>query len=102
MLTDIVRASMQHKKKNSVGESALFNQLVGNDHVLKDVNLMVSAESVPELSSLGGSSSKTGSQNLLRNYSLIRRGNSNLDVNSVVMRHLCSFAIDSTVYSDCQ
>lgn len=100
MLTDIVRASMQHKKKNSVGESVLFNQLVGNDHVLKDVNLMVSAESVPELSSLGGSSSKTGSQNLLRNYSLIRRGNSNLDVNSVVMRHLCSFAIDSTVYSD--
>lgn len=102
MLTDIVRASMQHKKKNSVAESVLFNQLVGNDHVLKDVNLIVSAESVPELSSLGGSSSKTGSQNLLRNYSLIRRGNSNLDVNSVVMRHLCSYAIDSTVYSDCQ
>lgn len=102
MLTDIVRASMQHKKKNSVAESVLFNQLVGNDHVLKDVNLIVSAESVPELSSLGGSSSKTGSQNLLRNYSLIRRGNSNLDFNSVVMRHLCSYAIDSTVYSDCQ
>ncbi|XP_057784376.1 uncharacterized protein LOC131001797 [Salvia miltiorrhiza] len=109
MLTDIVRASMQmqqqHKKRNSVGELALFNQLVGNDYVLKDVNLIVSTESVPEVSSLAGSGSKPGSHNLLRSnhdHGLIRRGNSNLDVNSVLIKQLCSFAIDSTVYSDCQ
>lgn len=101
MLMDIVRASMQHKKKNSLTESGLFNQLVGNDFVLKNVNLIVSAESVPEVSSLGGSSSKSGPQVLSKNHSLIRRGNSNLDVNSVVMKHLCSFPIDSTVYSEC-
>ncbi|KAH6818772.1 hypothetical protein C2S51_002375 [Perilla frutescens var. frutescens] len=98
MLTDIVRASMQHKKKNSVGESGVFNQLVGNDFVLKDVNLIVSTESVPEVSS----SSKTGSQIFTKNYSLIRRGNSNSDVNSLLMKHLCSFTIDSAVYSECQ
>lgn len=93
LLTDIVRASTQHKK-NSVGESGLFNQLVGNHHVLKDVNVIVSAESVPELASL-----KTGSQNFFKNHSLIRMGNSNLEV---VMRHICSSSIDSIVYSDCQ
>ncbi|KAL1555338.1 hypothetical protein AAHA92_15793 [Salvia divinorum] len=101
MLTDIVRASMQqqHKKKNSVADSALFNQLVQNDHVLKEVNLMVSAESLPEVSSLG---SELGSHNLLRsNHGLIRAGNPNLDVNSLLMNQLCSFAVDSTVYSDC-
>ncbi|KAL8489529.1 hypothetical protein ACS0TY_025442 [Phlomoides rotata] len=102
MLMDIVRASMQHKKKNSVTESGLFNQLVGNDFVLKNVNLIVSAESVPEVSSLGGSSSKSGTQVLSKNNnSLIRRGNSNLDDNSVLMKHICSFPIDSTVYSEC-
>ncbi|KAI3471360.1 hypothetical protein Pfo_030724 [Paulownia fortunei] len=101
MLTDIVRASMQHKKKNSVAESGLFNQLVGNDFVLNNVNFIVSTESVPELSSLSGSSSKSGSHLFTRNYALIRRGNSYLDANSVVMKHICSFPIDSTVYSDC-
>ncbi|XP_047942756.1 uncharacterized protein LOC125189527 [Salvia hispanica] len=104
MLTDIVRASMQqqHKKKrNSVADAALFNQLVQNDHVLKEVKLMVSTESMPELSSLG---SKSGLHNLLKsnNHGLIRVGNPNLDVNSLVMKQLCPFAVDSTVYSDCR
>lgn len=98
MLMDIVRASMQHKKRNSVTESSLLNQLVGNDFVLKNVKLIISTESVPEVSSLSGSSSKSGSHH---NNGLIRRGNGNLDVNSVVMKHLCSFPIDSTVYTDC-
>ncbi|KAL3632482.1 hypothetical protein CASFOL_025466 [Castilleja foliolosa] len=103
MLTDIVRASIQHKKKkNSVAESGIFNQLVGNDYALKNVNLIVSTESLHEMSSLGGSGSKSGSQLFTMNYGLIRRGNSNLDVvNSMVMKHICSYPIDAAVYSDC-
>ncbi|KAK6124847.1 hypothetical protein DH2020_041407 [Rehmannia glutinosa] len=101
MLTDIVRASIQHKKKNPVAELGIFNQLVGNAFVLKNVNMIVSTEPLPEVSSLGGSGSKPGSHLFTRNYGLIRRSNSNLDVSSMVMKHLCSFPIDSTVYSDC-
>ncbi|PIN24574.1 hypothetical protein CDL12_02690 [Handroanthus impetiginosus] len=101
MLTEIVRASAQHKKKNSVAEQGVFNQLVGNDFVLKNVNLIVSTEPVPELSSLGELSSKLGSHLFTRNYGLIRRGNSNLEIDSAVMKHICSFPIDSTFYSDC-
>ncbi|KAG8371961.1 hypothetical protein BUALT_Bualt12G0017200 [Buddleja alternifolia] len=101
MLTDIVRASMQHKKKSPVTESGLFNQLIGNDFVLKNVNLIVSTESMPEVSSLVGSNRKTGSYLFTTNYTMIRRGNSNLDVSSMVMKHICSFPIDSMVYSDC-
>ncbi|GER51976.1 tRNA 2-selenouridine synthase [Striga asiatica] len=106
MLTDIVRFSIQHrKKKNSVTESSIFNHLVGNEHVLKDVNLVVSAESLPEVSSLALSGSKPGSHLFSKNYGVIRRGprgNSNLDlINSMVMKHICSFPIDSTVYIDC-
>ncbi|KAL0339669.1 UNVERIFIED_CONTAM: hypothetical protein Sradi_4483700 [Sesamum radiatum] len=102
MLTDIVRASMQHKKRNAVSESSLFNQLVGNDFVLKNVNLIVaSGETVPDLNSVGGTNSKSGRNLFTKNHMVIRRGNSNLDVKSMVMRHICSFPIDSTVYSDC-
>ncbi|KAG6427083.1 hypothetical protein SASPL_111323 [Salvia splendens] len=101
MLTDIVRATMhqQVKKKNPVSELGLFNQLVGNDYVLKEVNLIVSTESLGEVSSLSGS----GSHNLLSKHGLIRRGkNTTLDVNSALITHLCSFPIDSTVYSECR
>ncbi|KAG6430088.1 hypothetical protein SASPL_108149 [Salvia splendens] len=96
MLTDIVRATMQQrvKKKNPVSESGVFNQLVGNDYVLKEVNLIVSTESLGEVSS----------HNLLRSkHGLIRRGkNTTLDVNSTLITQLCSFPIDSTVYSECR
>ncbi|MCD7465321.1 hypothetical protein HAX54_001037 [Datura stramonium] len=42
MLMEIVRESMQQKKKkkNSVTESVLFNQLVGNEFILKNVDLI--------------------------------------------------------------
>ncbi|KAL1549953.1 hypothetical protein AAHA92_17973 [Salvia divinorum] len=98
MLTDIVRATMQQaKKKNPVSESGLFNQLVGNEYVLKEVKLVVSTESLAEVSSLGGSGLHRS------NHGLIRRGkNSSLDANSALITQLCSFPIDSTVYSDCR
>lgn len=98
MLTDIVRAAMQHKKKNTVTESGLLNQLIGNEFVLKNVKVIVSTESVPELSSLVGSK-----LDLVRaNHTVIRRGNGNLDGYSLVMKHICSsLPLDSKVYGDC-
>ncbi|CAI9761174.1 unnamed protein product [Fraxinus pennsylvanica] len=101
MLTEIARAAMQHKKKNSVTELGLFNQLVRNEFILTNVKLMTSAEPIPELSSLGGSNPKSGSSLAISNYTLIRAGNSNLAVNAILMKHICSSALDSTVYSDC-
>ncbi|XP_019156842.1 PREDICTED: uncharacterized protein LOC109153405 [Ipomoea nil] len=101
VLTEIVRAAMQHKKKNSVNESGLLNQLVGNEFVLKNINLIVSAESIPELSSLTGLNSRTGSSSSTSNLALVRRGSSNGDGSSSILKYLCSFSLDSAVYSDC-
>lgn len=86
MLTEIARQTMQHKKKNSVTESGLFNQLVGNEFLLKNVKLITSKESIPELSSLTGSNSKPGSK-----LNVVRRGNSNFDVNSTVVKKYTLF-----------
>ncbi|KAJ8565075.1 hypothetical protein K7X08_001535 [Anisodus acutangulus] len=86
MLTEIVRVIMQHKKRNSVSESVLFNQLVGNVFVLKNVNLIVSGESIHELSSLTGLNSNSFS---ISKFSIVRRGNSNLDVSYVFNKYLC-------------
>ncbi|XP_055808402.1 uncharacterized protein LOC129876949 [Solanum dulcamara] len=99
MLIEIVRESMQHKKKNSVTESTLFNQLVGNEFIMKNVEL-ISGESIVELSSLTELDKKTVSL-LISKFSIIRRGNSNVDIISVFKKYLCSFPLDSTVYSDC-
>lgn len=100
MLTEIARtAIMQHKKKNSVTESALFNQLVSNEFLLKNVNLITSKESIPELSSLaGGLNSK-----LAASGGVIRRGYGNFDVNSTVVKHiLCAdSSLHNTSTDDC-
>ncbi|KAL2535053.1 hypothetical protein Adt_08404 [Abeliophyllum distichum] len=100
MLTQIVRAAMQHKKKNSLSELGLFNQLVGNEFILKNVNLIMSVESIPELSSLTGLNFKPGSRWSI-NHTLIRRGTINKDVNYVVTKLLCLFPLNSTINSDC-
>jgi hypothetical protein len=92
MLTEIVRVTTQHKKKNAVTESGLFNQLVGNEFILKNVNVVTSTETVPEVSSLTGVS----------NYSMVRRGNSNSDSTSILMKHVCGgLEVNSSIYSDC-
>ncbi|KAL3533766.1 hypothetical protein ACH5RR_007287 [Cinchona calisaya] len=103
MLNEIVRAAMQRKKKNPVTESGLFNQLVGNEFLLKNVNLITSTESIPELSSLTESNSKPGSSpSSIANFTVVRRGNSNFDVNSTVLKHiLCSSPLEISVYSNC-
>nr|POF11233.1 hypothetical protein CFP56_78884 [Quercus suber] len=72
MLTEIVRAAMQHKKKNSVTESAILSQLIANEFLLKNVNLVTNTESIPETSSLiPGLNSASATS--LSDYSIIQR-----------------------------
>ncbi|KAK8984748.1 hypothetical protein V6N11_020063 [Hibiscus sabdariffa] len=68
MLTEIVRATMQHRKKSSVSESGVLSQLVGNGHIPKNVNLITSTESIQDASSLMGLSPNSASD-----YSIIQR-----------------------------
>ncbi|KAJ0098561.1 hypothetical protein Patl1_20498 [Pistacia atlantica] len=98
MLTEVVRAAMQHKKKNSVTESGILSQLVGNEHILKNIDLVTSTESIPDTSSLRGSSSKSS----LVSCGLMQRGNSNRDVvDSIIMKQICNSEGDSSAYTNC-
>ncbi|EEF32872.1 conserved hypothetical protein [Ricinus communis] len=78
MLTEIVRAAMQNKKKISVTESKILSQLVSNGHILKNIDLIMAAESIPEMSSLTEANSARWDH-----HKIIQRGN------------------DSSVYRDC-
>ncbi|KAE8711157.1 hypothetical protein F3Y22_tig00110303pilonHSYRG00365 [Hibiscus syriacus] len=97
MLTEIVRATMQHKKKNSISESEILSQLVGNGHVLKNVDVITSSESIQEASSLTGSRSNSAAAD----YSIIQRGNSNHDLHPIIMQLICLSETNSYVYRDC-
>ncbi|KAF8403777.1 hypothetical protein HHK36_011882 [Tetracentron sinense] len=98
MLTEIVRAAIQHKSKskNSVSESGLLNQLVRNGLVLKNIDIITSTESIPDTSSLASRNSSSSSD-----FSVVHRGNSNLNLNTIVLKGICSSPIDSSVYRDC-
>ncbi|XP_065856327.1 uncharacterized protein [Euphorbia lathyris] len=93
MLTEIVRVAMQHKKKSLVTESGILSQLVGNGHILKNIELVTSNEAIPEASSVNSKG--------WDGHRIIHRGNSNYDLNSVIMKHICSCEIDYSVYRDC-
>ncbi|KAJ7972209.1 Transmembrane protein [Quillaja saponaria] len=99
MLTEIVLAAVQKKDKRSVTESGILSQLVSNVFMLKNVNLITSTELIPETSSLTGQNS--GSATSLWDYMVIQRGNSNNDFYSVIMKLICSYSVDSSVYRDC-
>lgn len=99
MLTDIVRASMQHKKKNSVAESTILSQLVASDFQSKNINLITSTESNPDMSLLAGLNS--GSSTSSWDYPVIPLGNSNHDFSSVIRKLICLSEADSCVYRDC-
>lgn len=95
MVIEIVRTAMQRKRKNSVSESGVLNQLVKNEYFLKNVKLTVSPELTPDASLLN-------SAGWLSNYTVLRRGNNNIDiVYGKFMKHVCSFPLDSLVYHDC-
>lgn len=95
MVTEIVRVAMQHKRKSSVTDSVVLNQLVGNDLLTSNIKVVVSTESIPEASLLSSA--------VLSSHSVIRRGNSNVeDLRVALMKHICLFKLDSSVYSsDC-
>lgn len=95
MLTEIVRSTTRqhHNKKNSITESALLSQLAANEFLQKSIRFTTSTESIPEASSLSGLA--------LANQTVVRRGNSNLDIGAVFTKHICSFSVDSSVYTDC-
>lgn len=103
VLTEIVRAAMQQQQqrkrnKNTVTESGILSQLVGNQFISKNINLVTSTESVHDPSSLVAVSVP----GLLSAHAVIQRGNSNHhDLNSIIMNQICSSEIDSSVYRDC-
>ncbi|XP_061371533.1 uncharacterized protein LOC133314108 [Gastrolobium bilobum] len=99
MLVEIVRASMQHKKKNSVSESAILSQLVRNEFLLKSVDLITLSESIPDTSSLAATNS--AGSTLFSDFLMIQRGMGNYDLNSVIKKQICSSVVDSFVYRDC-
>lgn len=96
MVMEIVRTTMQHKKKRTVSESDILSRLVENDFFLKSIKLVVSTESIPDVSSVNtvGLWSKS-------NYTMVRGAHGNLHFHADFMRHVCSFPLDSSVYSDC-
>lgn len=95
ILTEIVRSTtrQRHNKKNSITESTLLSQLAANEFLQKSIHFVSSPESISEPSSLSGVA--------LANMTVVRRGNSNLDIGAVITKHICSFSIDSSVYKDC-
>ncbi|KAL6337368.1 hypothetical protein AAG906_036682 [Vitis piasezkii] len=101
MLIEIVRAAMQRKGKSPFSESVLLNQLVSNGVLSKGVDLTISNESVPDSNSLAGVNSNSTSSLSLSKYSVVQRGNSNRDLNQIIMKDICSSTLDSSVYSDC-
>lgn len=96
MLVAIVRAAVQHKRKNSVSDSAILSQLASNEFVLKNVDLIVASEPLPEPSALAFGATS------FSDYFIIQRGVGNSDLNSIVKNQICSSAMDSFVYSDCE
>lgn len=99
MLTEIVRAAtaaQQHKRRSPVTEAGILNQLIGNEFLLRNVEVIKSADSVPEVSELGCKSAS------FLGHTVVQRGNSNgHDFKSLVMKRICSSEFDSSVYSDC-
>ncbi|KAJ8437042.1 hypothetical protein Cgig2_025889 [Carnegiea gigantea] len=98
-LTEIVRVVIEHKGRggrNSVSESGLVNQLVHRGHLLKNVNIVTLAESIPEASALAGFNS-------LDSAGVVQRGRGGrIDIDLVIRRDICSaHELYSSVYRDC-
>ncbi|XP_042482299.1 uncharacterized protein LOC122062722 [Macadamia integrifolia] len=106
VLTEIVRAVIQHKSrskgKSSVSESAILNQLVQNSSLLKNIEVMTATESIPDPSWFVSRKSNSSEFSKSSNYPLVHRGNNNLlNLHSILRKEICSFVEDSSVYRDC-
>ncbi|KAI3988547.1 hypothetical protein MKX01_026361 [Papaver californicum] len=102
MLNEIVRATMKHKgKTNTISDSGILTQLIHNEALLKHIEVSVTTESaIPNTSSLVNSK-RTSGLNHHHHQNIVHRGNTNLDLNSILLREMCSSSLDSLVYSDC-
>lgn len=94
MLTEIVRDQQHNKRKNSVMESGLLSRVATNEFTLKSIRVSMSAESIPAASSVN--------ESMIGNQTMVWVEHSDYkDIESVIMKHICSFPIDSAVYRDC-
>ncbi|KAI3801339.1 hypothetical protein L1987_29443 [Smallanthus sonchifolius] len=95
VFTEIVRGTMtqqQYKKNVTVTESSLLRRVATNEFILKSIRISI-VMSVGEASSLGGS--------WIGNETIVWLEKSGTDIESVIMKHICSFSIGSAVYTDC-
>nr|GEU58351.1 ribosomal protein L11 methyltransferase, putative [Tanacetum cinerariifolium] len=95
VMTEIVRSTArQHgKKKGALTESGLLSQLLANEYLQKSIKFFMTSELIQEPSSLSGLEIAT--------LTVVRRENSNIDIGEIIMKHICSFSIDASVYTDC-
>ncbi|XP_038883664.1 uncharacterized protein LOC120074578 [Benincasa hispida] len=102
-VVEIARILMQHKKKNSVSDSGVLSHLVNSEFLLKNVKVITSTESIPEVSSLAGVELDSVGSSSAPEKMMFQRGNNgnSREINSVIMKKICSSEIDSSVYSDC-
>ncbi|EFH52675.1 hypothetical protein ARALYDRAFT_486184 [Arabidopsis lyrata subsp. lyrata] len=104
MHTEIVRATIQqqHKKKNSVTESVVLSQLVGNVHMTKNFEVVTSESVVPEASSLAELRTRNSAASSIKNHDIIQRGGGNSNhIIDIIMKRICSCELDSSVYNYC-
>ncbi|KAJ4885097.1 hypothetical protein Rs2_35190 [Raphanus sativus] len=107
MHTEIVRVAMQqqqqqHKRKSFVSESVVLSQLVGNVHMTKNIEVIGPSESIAEASSVTELSTRNSAVASVKSHDIIQRGSSNrLDIMAIIMKRICSFELDSSVYSYC-
>ncbi|XP_022928599.1 uncharacterized protein LOC111435457 [Cucurbita moschata] len=103
VVVEIARILMQHKKTNSVSDSGVVSHLVNSEFSLKNVKVIMAAESIPEASSLAGVEfGSVGSSSAPEKMMFLRGNTDNLgEINSVLRKKICSSEIDSSVYTDC-
>ncbi|XP_057982086.1 uncharacterized protein LOC131167334 [Malania oleifera] len=99
MLVEIVRAATQHKSKPPVSESTALSQLAQNGFMLKNINLVTSAAPIPDPSSLTDANSAASPA--APRHAVVMRGGRNHDLNSIIMKEICSRELEFSVYRDC-
>lgn len=102
-VVEIARILMQHKKKNWVSDSGVLSHLVNSEFLLKNVKVIMATESIPEASSLAGVELDSVGSWSAAEKKMFQRGNNgnSREINSIIMKKICSSEIDSCVYSDC-
>ncbi|KAJ0255445.1 Uncharacterized protein HA466_0101980 [Hirschfeldia incana] len=107
MHTEIVRATMQqqqqHKRKSFLSESVVLSQLVGNVHMTKNIEVIGPSETIAEASSVAEFWTRNSAASSVKSHDILQRGSSSnhIDIMAIIMKRICSFELDSSVYSYC-